>query len=559
MTSSTPTLQHTNTSTLLLLIACLSTIHTATFSQDKKGSVIFEAMEDELKRNMSDLSEDGFDKPFYISYGISDITSFSVMATMGGLLHSVQTPIRSKSVRVLVGGYDLNDESLDNNMTSSPESNDINVPIDNDYFGIRRALWVSTDNVYKSAARQFKKNAATVKEDGKSLSEIPHRTFAKTPVVQLFTDRTPFDWEKSKWENYVREISAVLVAYPEITASAAVLNFQQGDYYFANSEGTQARTPEGIAVLQVNAQSKNPEGKISFDQIVHFARTPDQFPELEKIKAEVKTMADQLMASPKYPELEEEYTGPVLLEGPAVAEVLSEIFFAPREGLQASNALPDPKVTYRNEPSMDTKIGKLIAGETLTVKDLSSLRTWNQVDLLGSYYLDRDGVAPIPSLTIIENGVLKNVLNDRTLTKSDQTANGHRSGPGVIQASFGVGMTEQALKDKLLSQVKKEGLEFGLILRDYSIGRFSKLYKVTPDGKEELLQPGSLKYIPLKSLKKVLASSEQSSVYQLPSRNSPNGVVSYIVPQGLVFEEVSVSPANPPFVKEENYVESPLK
>ena len=117
-------------------------------AQDRE-SVILKAMKDEMKRTMTDAKYEGHDKPFYISYGINDRHVFSAHATLGALVRSNTFQSRNKSVRLLVGNYTFNDESLDNNLTSPPNANDLSVPLDDDYYGIRRALWASTDVVYK--------------------------------------------------------------------------------------------------------------------------------------------------------------------------------------------------------------------------------------------------------------------------------------------------------------------------------------------------------------------------------------------------------------------------
>jgi hypothetical protein len=94
--------------------------------------VIMKAMKDELDRSMKELSMEGFEKPFYIAYSLDDRRYYTIMAQMGALVRSTETPSRSSNVRLLVGDYSMNDETFDGNSGGGSQSNDIPMPVDND-------------------------------------------------------------------------------------------------------------------------------------------------------------------------------------------------------------------------------------------------------------------------------------------------------------------------------------------------------------------------------------------------------------------------------------------
>src|SRR6185436_3369918 len=108
-------------------------------AQNKKEDVIMNAMHDELTRCMNEMKYEEYPKPFFIGFNITDSKSLTVMATLGAIIRSIEFPQKSRSVRVLAGGYDFNDESLDNDIVSPPDLNEINMPVDDDYYGIRRS------------------------------------------------------------------------------------------------------------------------------------------------------------------------------------------------------------------------------------------------------------------------------------------------------------------------------------------------------------------------------------------------------------------------------------
>jgi len=106
------------TTGLFLLCACA-------LAQEKLP-VVQQAMRDELERNMKELKTDGFEKPFFMNYTIEDRTITNVTASFGALTRSTETKNRmAKSVRLLVGDYEFNDESFTPDMSNQQQNNEI--------------------------------------------------------------------------------------------------------------------------------------------------------------------------------------------------------------------------------------------------------------------------------------------------------------------------------------------------------------------------------------------------------------------------------------------------
>ncbi|MFM7429111.1 MAG: hypothetical protein ACKO1F_04350, partial [Flammeovirgaceae bacterium] len=210
----------------IVLVFCLVALSSANAQTE---DVILRAMQDELNRNSKELSLPGFEKPFFIMYGLVDQKSMIVSATLGALMNSIEDRNRYKSTtRILVGGYEFNDESLEDNLFSSPTAMEISLPLDDDYWGIRRSFWVTTDNVYRSAARHFEKHKQTLKETGKPLAEIPHRSFAKVPVQRIIQTQTASHYNRSEWETKVKELSSFFKQQPNINNSVVFVSFVEG-------------------------------------------------------------------------------------------------------------------------------------------------------------------------------------------------------------------------------------------------------------------------------------------------------------------------------------------
>ena len=542
-----------------LILSGMITLPWTASSQDR--SVIQRAMVDEMKRSMNELRLDSLKKPFYISYTITDVKVYSMAATLGALVNSVEGPTRTKGLRVLVGGYEFNDESLDNNLFSSPEANEIALPLDNDYIGIRRSLWVTTDKVYRDAARQFEKNTSMLKDTKKPLAEVPHRTFGKTTPVQINTDWTAPEFDKGKWEENLRQWSARFIKTDEPNSSVA-LTYVHGYEYFVNSEGTSITVPVANATLRVFCQGKNNGGEIVFDQASWRGRTPAELPTPDQLHAEITLMIKRVDEMKNAKPFGDEYNGPVLIEGAVVAQLFDNVLFQGREQLLYDNAIPNLS-GFRADRSnaMDTRLGKSIASTLLTVKAVSRLQKYKGVDLPGAYEADQEGVVPPDELVLIEKGTLKNLLNDRTLTGPNQTPNGHNAGPGVVHVSLDGSVPQKELKQKLIEQARAEGLEYALIVRNNYPSNLGviNVYRVTlATGQEELLRAAEFQSLSLKNLRKLVGSSEEA-VHHLLSTAGNGSYNSYIVPQALLLGTVDIQHADIPTFKEEEFVSSPLK
>lgn len=521
-------------------------------------NVIQKAMRDEIDRSMKELQLETFEKPCYVSCSINEMSVYSITAVLGGIVSSNEMRSRVKGNRVLVGTYEMNDESLDNNLFSSPEMNDIQVPLDDDYLGVRRALWVSIDNVYKSAARQHAKNVETWKEQKKPLVEIPHRVFAKLPAVTIQDNKQFAPFDKEKWETNLRQLSHLFVksGYP---ASNLSFNYIQGYDYFESSEGTSLKLPVQRTILQLTILGRDETGELVFDQAVWAAAHPDELPDVTLLKANIEARIKSLDEKKKAAKFDDHYAGPVLVEGSSVADFMSGLLFMGRERLMFDNNIASP-TGFRSDTrnSMESRIGKSIAASALTVKALPHTKEHQGIKLLGAFVADSEGVVPPDEVMLIDKGILKDMLNDRSLTSATQTANGHRDGPGVIQVSVSEQFSAKQLKDKLIAQAKEEGLEYAIIIRNESFGRVGmfNIYKVNLEtGAEEFERQARFNSLTFRNLRKIAATPGEAA-FNLPAAD---GFVSYIVPQGMLLGEVEIVGAEIPSYKEDEFVKDPLK
>jgi hypothetical protein len=529
----------------------------------EKLPIVQQAMRDEIERNMKELKSEGFDKPFFINYTLLDETTIQMTATLGALMNSIEAKNRQAlSLRLLVGDYDFNDESLDNNLTTPPQANEINLPIDDDYLGIRRSLWISTDNVYRSASRQFAKNKEMLKEQNKPLADVPHRSFAKVAISNVDIELPEVKFDKAATEDYVRKVSAVFSDYAngdnKIDNSNVTFFYRKGYRYLANSEGSINRVPVSIATIVVAAGLRTSEGEFVFDNIQHIYATPE-LPPLEKMIESAKQLAERLIEKSKAPSFTEDYIGPVLFEDSQVGQLILEQLFGGEDNLIAKNNIPSLKgINFDPKSSVESKIGKSLFAEGMTIKATPKLKKFGEQPLLGSFDVDDEGVVPPDETLLVENGVLKTVMNDRTLISATQVANGLGDGPGVVTVSFKTTTPAATMKSKLIAQAKKQGLDYALLMKNSAdVGRVVDVYRVyVADGREELVRQASMKDLSQRDFRKILEVSKEMSAHNIGRGSAP---VSIICPQSILLEEVEFTPMRMPTLQEQEYVSSPLR
>jgi hypothetical protein len=257
--------------------------------------------------------------------------------------------------------------------------------------------------------------------------------------------------------------------------------------------------------------------------------------------------------------LDEDYEGPVLFTGKAVGDIFSQAF-SNDETLFASDVLPNPKKRYYAEEStQDSKLNKPVIHESLTVKAKARLKEFKGVPLLGAYSIDEDGVVPPEEIVLIENGILKGLLNDRTLLKPYETANGHRDGLSVLEITANNAVTMQALKQKLIEKAKADQLPYVLMVGvpDHGDGSVKVITRInTKDGSEEVIRGANLSFFSLKELKKISGATIELEAGNFSSQEK--SFFSILAPQGLLMNNVEVKKTNPSFLKEEEYVTNPL-
>ena len=171
------------------------------------------AMQDEMKRSMSELRMKDAPAPYYIAYEVQDRTVTDVSGRLGALIENPPRRMRVLRVEVRVGDYAFDSSRFvsqgfggGRTRTARRRSS----PLDDDYDAIRRDIWITTDEAYKRAVNTFARKRAAF-QNRSSADPIPDFSKEAPVETQLPSAAAPSGRDLA---NRVQEPSAVLGADP---------------------------------------------------------------------------------------------------------------------------------------------------------------------------------------------------------------------------------------------------------------------------------------------------------------------------------------------------------
>ena len=519
-------------------------------AQTENQRRIFSAMEDELQRNIESLSIEGLERPFFIQYSLKRGNLFQVQATMGALTGANEFPVSVASAQVLVGNYQLANINLVNTDYRTSGRSDT-APIDDNYNEIRRRFWLLTDNSYKTAIEEYGNKLTSVRQLNLPQEVIDLPDFTQLPAATYYGIDREMTYNRSHWEKIARDCSAVFIKYPDIFGSNVGVEIYSGEIFSVNSENTKLLHTTKLITIAVNAYTKLEDGEEISDRLSYYGLSEGDLPHIDQLLKDVEAMAENILALANAPRMENSYTGPVMLQGPVLASNLATELLAARTGLVAFRT---PLRSGGVERLLEDRMNLRILSTDITVKAEPRLKTHNGQILIGAYEVDSEGVTPESQLTLIENGMLRALMNDRVPTKRISAPTGNRIyayqpqgiatrvSPGVLSITSSNGLSQDSLKTLLLEAARIEGLNYAYIIRALPAGRLAALYKVSvDDGSEQMVRASATQRIDMAKLKRALGTAQESSVTNMIAGGVP---ISIIYPNAMVIEEVDIEKRN---------------
>ena len=348
--------------------------------------------------------------------------------------------------------------------------------------------------------------------------------------------------DDAQWQARVAKLSGIFKAYPEILASGVDFNANLGPTYYLDSDGTAVRFKDDVVWLSARAEVQASDGTLLREGISLQSLDLRMFPSEAEITFAVTALAERMRIRVKAP-VAESYTGPVLFEPQAAAQLFAQLI---GDNLRAGRKpISDGNRPLNYIPSeFESRVGARVLPEWIDVTDDPTQTTWQGKPLLGCYSFDIEGVRP-KAVNVIEKGVFKSFLTTREPIKGFPQSNGHArlSGAyGVKGASVGnlfVNASQNQslddLKKRMLQMLKDRDKPFGMLVRrlDYPFSSTGSdlqqlmasaaqsggsarpasppilLYRVYPDGREELVRGLRFRGVSTRSLRDIMAASRK--------------------------------------------------
>jgi predicted Zn-dependent protease len=525
----------------ILTAVCLTASAQPTRADAEKDPVL-KAMLEELDRSKSQLQLKDFAKPFFIQYRIEEADDYETKAEYGASEGSEHKHQRVARVTVHVGDFNTDSSSGRGDGSAQLEA------LDDDPIAIRSELWTATDQAYKSALAAYAQKQAELKQ-----VQTPPQAddFSReSPVISLAAPlRLKLD--ESAWADRVAHDSGLYRTNDSVKASQKDVQYSLADFHarvtttwLVNSEGTIVRKPaaEYQEVFAVGTQAAD---GMRLDR--SYSTIGSSLDDLDAPQA-FENHALKLIASltdlRNAPLVEEEYHGPVLLSSDASADTLLSTLAG---GFSATR--PKLGTEARTNGFFASSYHARILPNSFDVVDDPSLKSYNGKSLVGAYDVDDEGV-PAQTVNLVTAGKLVGYLTGREPVRDFPQSNGHGraglTGPatpmiGVLKVTANNGLTGEELNRKLLEMAKDRELKSVYYVETMGSDLTPRLlYRVSPDGKRELVRGAVLDDLDQRALR----SSVEAAGKDLWVANYFGDVPETVLAPALLFDDITVRRAN---------------
>ncbi len=485
-------------------------------------------LREELERNRRELDGRGKPPPYFLSYQVTDRHHASLEASFGALDENEDEVTRTLDVDLRVGDYRLDDthpmpeeeiELFFRRMRSG-----VRLPLDDDRAAIAKGIWLATDRKYREAVEQLVKVKASqaIKTEDEDKSE----DFSHEESLRLIEPTAALRFDAAAWSPRIKDYSRLFAGRSEVHESQVSLASVVENRLFVSSDNGEVQTSRAHVRLAFWASTTADDGMELFRFEAIDVPALGDLPADEEIRARIGRVIDDVIALRKAP-IAEPYERPAILEGKAAGVFFHEIFGHRVEGHRQKK--DEEGQTFAKQ------LGKQVMPALIDVYDDPTITRINGTFLNGSYRADNQGVLG-QRAELVKDGVLQTFLMSRSPTRGITRSNGHARAqagafPVARQANLVVephgGANRDELKRRLLAEVARRGKPYGLRLTEVA-GGFTvterwmpqgfkvmpvMVYRVYPDGREELVRGVDVEGTPLATLTKILAAGDDYAVF----------------------------------------------
>lgn len=493
---------------------------------------LLNSMQTELDRSMLKLSMEGFEKPYFISYAVSEKHTIDMKAKFGSLYSNSTTASRRVFAEVRVGDHKLDNTELSSRefqYSGRPKISGASywLPLDENEDAVRQVLWYVTDATYKKALEDYLKKKA---EQITDVKQEDINDFSIEEPGEYIGPQRNIELEREKWVSILKMESAYMADIAELITSNIHLSIQKEVWYYVNSEGSKIIEEKIYYYLTASAHTKAQDGMGLRNYVNYAWRKSGELPAQAEFHADIESMIGELIAL-RTAEEGKPYSGPAILDPSVTGVIFHEAIGHRLEG--------ERQKRERSGQTFKDKVNTKIIPPFFNVIDDPTLVHFNEQTLFGYYAYDNEGI-PAQRAVLIDRGILKNYLMSRTPIKGFLHSNGHGRSDGSPYNAKPMGRmgtliiesveitAQETLKKMLLQECKKQGKTFGYIIKKAVSGETATgrhgfqafrqrpilLYQVRADTGEEILVRGlEIVGTPLSSINKILAASDNYNIF----------------------------------------------
>ena len=489
------------------------------------------------------------EKPAYwVGIGIHEVQNLILQASNGAASSPDLEHRRHLDIDLRVGNYQLDNTHpiIDGSYFDEPTHFSYPFPISDDEKTITDALYFGLDDAYRTSLRRLIKieSNSSLKVERDDSSD----DFSKAEALTHLEDITELSVPVPDWQEALSQCSEIFLEKEAIFDSMTSIHAQQKIRWFISTEGTQVREVRNHFRLVVMAKTIADDGMdlMSYEYLDFTdASAIDIDKTCQDLSAQAITKIETLRTAP----LIDPYVAPAILHGRAAAVFFHEILGHRVEGSRFKNE--------NDGQTLTDKVGELIFPPFIQIADDPTVANYGNTDLNGHYRVDDEGVKA-QRVSIVEDGELKQFLMSRSPIEGFSHSNGHgrremglapvaRQGNLFVSSSQSVSYPE--LKKRLIEEINAQDKEFGLIFDDISggftfTGRTTPnsyvvkpvtVWKVYPDGREEMVRGVDMIGTPLLTFSRIIATSDREQVF-----NGTCGAESGWVPVSAIAPDILV-------------------
>ena len=463
---------------------------------------------------------------YHLSHLIRDEERLRLEARFGSLCRDRLEQWRNCFTDVRVGSP-RRDQIAEGGLTDNSRDEEsyryVDIPIGADIDAFRHSLWHLTD------ARMREAEDAWLRKRAHELTYLdPHPGLGAMerlpPREDLHFARLP-EIDVDRWRRYVVKASAVPKEHPLVKSSHVAMNVESQTRIYVSSEGVRRIDRHSFWSLECELWLLSAKGDglpIAIDLTVC---DPEELPSPREFAKQIReriALLERLAAAP----VVRSYSGPVLLEPVPAGLLIHEALGHRLEGNRLLS--PGEGQTFRDS------LGEKVLPDFLTLRDDPRLSEFEGKSLVGHYRFDDEGV-DAQDARLIEAGTLRGFLTSRIPIAKRHSSNGHgrarhherpvsRMAVTILETAEGLG--ESALRDRLIAEVKRQGLPYGIRILHASggetttesydfqafLGEINVASRVYPDGREELIRGVNFVGTPLNAIRGIIAAGDRSEL-----------------------------------------------